>query len=84
MDLRCWNVEGARAKNTEFFKELSTFNMAITVVRETKKKGKGNEMKGHYVHFYYWCQKRKKERAGVSRAIKRTYTRSINNSSAID
>lgn len=49
MNLGCWNGQGIRTKDTEVFQELVTHNMDITVLTETKKKGKGNEIRGKYI-----------------------------------
>lgn len=50
LSLGSWNIQGIRTRDTEVFKELSTFNIDIAILGETKKKGEGNGKKGDYVH----------------------------------
>jgi transposase-like protein len=52
------NVQGIRNKIREIIKGLEELKEDITILTETKKKGKGLEILGPYLHFYSGVQKK--------------------------
>ncbi|KAK4887595.1 hypothetical protein RN001_003866 [Aquatica leii] len=52
MRLATWNIQGLRTKQAKVLKEPKEKNIDICVLTKTKKKGKGNEKIGEYIHFY--------------------------------
>jgi len=77
MRLGTWNIQGIRTKQTEVFKELKEKDIDICVLTETKKKGKGNEKIGDYIHFYSGVEKSARAKRGVSIAVHKKYERNI-------
>lgn len=64
-----WNVRGINTKEQEVFSQLEKMRMDICALTETKKKGRGSERKGDYLHFYSGVEKDKRAKHGVSVAI---------------
>lgn len=84
MRLATWNIQGLRTKQSEVFHELNKMNIDICVLTETKKKGKGNENIGEYIHFYSGVRKDARAKRGVSIAVHKDMKRSIKSWEEID
>ena len=67
------NVQGIRNKTGEIIKDLEELKQAITILTETKKKGKGVEIQGPYLHFYSGVPKEKREKREVFILVKKRY-----------
>lgn len=61
-----WNVQGLNTKKKEVFQEIERMKLDVCVLTETKKKGKGNEQIGKYIHFYSGVNKTQRAKRGVS------------------
>ena len=57
-----WNIQGMRTKETEVMREIDKMNMDIVVLSETKKKSKGIEKKGNYMHIFSGIPKEERAR----------------------
>lgn len=66
MNFSTWNVQGWTNKVNEIVYELQKSEIALAVITETKKKGKGSENLGHFDHFYSGVPKDKHAQQGVS------------------
>jgi len=66
-------------KREQIFKELEEHDLDIVALTETKKKGKGNELQGNYLHFYSGVDKAHRAKAGVSLAIHKKFKKHIKN-----
>lgn len=84
MKLATWNVQGIRNKQSEVFEELKKMKIDICVLTETKKKGKGNEVVGEYVHIYSGVSKDSRAKRGVSIAIHKDLRSKIKSWEEID
>jgi hypothetical protein len=71
------NVQGIRNKTGEIIKGLEELRQDITILTETKKKGKGVETLGPYLHFYSGVPKEKRAKRGVSILVKKRYKKYI-------
>lgn len=49
-------------KNANVLQELVSYNMDITVLTETKRKGEWNDINGEYIYFYRGVNKHKRQR----------------------
>jgi hypothetical protein len=78
------NVQGIRNKTEEIIKGLEELRQDITILTETKKKGNGVEILGHYLHFYSGVLKEKTAKRGVSILVKKRYKRYITTWEAIN
>lgn len=72
-----WNVQGINTKYKEVFDQLDKFQIDIATLTETKKKGKGNEQYGSYVHFYSGVPKHERAKSGVSIVVHKKLKRFI-------
>ena len=79
-----WNVQGLNTKKKEVFDELEKANIDIGILTETKKKGRGSEMIGQYIHFYSGIGKDKRAKRGVSIAVHKRFKRYIKKWDQID
>ena len=79
-----WNVQGLRTKQGEVFQELQKMKIDICVLTETKKKGKGNEGIGEYIHLYSGVQKDARAKRGVSVAVHKSIKRYIKSWEEVD
>lgn len=77
MNIGTWNVRGLNTKEQEVFEQLQKFQMDVCALTETKKKGKGSETKGNYLHFYSGIAKEKRAKHGVSIAIHKRFRQHI-------
>jgi len=71
------NVRGIRNKTGEIIQGLEELRQDITILTETKKKGKGVEILGPYLHFYSGVPKGKRAKRRVSILVKKRYKRYI-------
>ena len=53
--------------------------MDITILFETKKKGKGSKMLDNYIHFWSGVEKSQRDQAGISILINKQLQKYINN-----
>lgn len=84
LKLATWNVQGLRTKQSEVFKELQKMKVDICILTETKKKGRGTETIGDYIHIYSGVKKDTRAKRGVSIAIHKTLKKSIKSWEEID
>ncbi|KAK4877536.1 hypothetical protein RN001_010042 [Aquatica leii] len=84
MRLVTWNVPGLRTKQNEVFNELEQNKIDLCVLTETKKKGKGSETVGNYIHFYSGVCKSTRAKRGVSIAVQKKYRNHIKSWEEID
>ena len=84
MKFATWNVQGLRTKQCEVFQELENMNIDICVLTETKKKGRGNETVGEYIHLYSGVPKDARAKRGVSIAVHKRNKKYIKSWEEID
>lgn len=84
MTMVTWNVQGIGTKRQEVFEEMAKMKVDIGVLTETKKKGKGNEMVGEYIHFYSGVSKHERAKRGISVVVHKKYKRNIKSWEEID
>lgn len=84
MRLATWNIQGLRTKQTEVFQELKRHKIDICILSETKKKGKGSEEIGDYIHLYSGVDKSARAKRGVSIAIHKRFRKDIKSWEEVD
>ncbi|KAJ4426091.1 hypothetical protein ANN_26900 [Periplaneta americana] len=72
-----WNVQGISGKLVEVVKEIDSLEMDIVILNETKKKGKGQELIGNYIHFWSGVPKSERAKSGVAVLIKKKWKSGI-------
>lgn len=77
MNFGQWNIQSLTNKQMEVFKELERLEIDLAVLSETKKKGKGIEEIGKYIHIYSGVNKECRAKKGVSIAIHKKYKQCI-------
>ena len=68
----------------EIIREVSTLEMDVIVLTETKKKGTGSESRGNYIHIYCGVKKYERAKTRVSVLINKKWKGPIKNWEAID
>ena len=79
MTFGCWNVQGISTKLNILPTELDRFKMDVVILSETKRKAKGEEELGNYVHIWSGVSKSVRAKAGVSIMINKTWKKRITN-----
>ncbi|XP_035226378.1 uncharacterized protein LOC118198735 [Stegodyphus dumicola] len=79
-----WNVRGLSKKMEKVYSELEEHNKDIVVITETKKKGKGRENIGNYIHFFSGVGENDRSRAGISIMMKEMFCKYMTSWEAID
>lgn len=77
MTIATWNVEGIGPKLEELVLELEIQNIDVTVVTETKKKGKGTMEIGESILIYSGVEKDQRAQSGVGILIKKSLKKQI-------
>lgn len=72
-----WNAQGMNNKIIEILTEIKKQRVNIAVITETKKKGKGSEKCGEYLHFWSGVDKDQHAKSGVSILIEKSQKRYI-------
>jgi len=60
-----WNIQSWNTKSNEVLEELTSHNIDICAISETKKKGKGSQQMGLYIMIYSGKPKNERASAGV-------------------
>ncbi|KFM58793.1 Craniofacial development protein 2, partial [Stegodyphus mimosarum] len=79
-----WNVRGLSSKMEKVYCEIEKHNKDIVVITETKRKGKGSENIGNYIHFFSGVEENDRSRAGISIMMKEMYYKYMTSCEAID
>ncbi|KFM58790.1 Craniofacial development protein 2, partial [Stegodyphus mimosarum] len=79
-----WNVRGLSTKMEKVYCELEEHKKDIVVITETKRKGKGSENIGNYIHFFSGVEENDRSRAGISIMMKEMYYKYMTSWEAID
>lgn len=84
MKLATWNVQGLRTKQEEVFLELQKMRIDVCVLTEVKRKGRGSEMVGDYVHIFSGVAKDDRARRGVAIAVHKNLKKNIRSWEEVD
>lgn len=84
MNLATWNIQGLNTKYNEVLKEVIQKDLDVIVLTETKRKGRGQEISGGYIHFWSGVEKSERAKGGVSIMIKKKWKSSIKQLEEVD
>lgn len=73
-----WNIRGLRGKTKDIAHGLNQIKADVMVLAETKRKGKGIEETGNFIHIYSGVPKEERSRRGVSILINKRHKHKIN------
>ena len=84
MNLATWNIQGLNTKYNEVLIEVIQKDLDVIVLTETKRKGRGQEISGGYIHFWSGVEKSERAKGGVSIMIKKKWKSSIKQLEEVD
>lgn len=77
MKFGTWNIQGWRGKGEDIVQGIDRMKADITVLSETKRKGKGIEKIGNYIHLFSGVPKEDRARRGISIMIHKKHKNKI-------
>lgn len=84
MNFCTWNVQGVKEKIESIVNDFEKLKVDVAVLSETKRKGKGTESWGNFIHFYSGVPKHEQARRGVSIFVRKSLKKQISNWEAIN